>query len=140
MSATVFGTARFGLASESSSTGLFAANISFAGTSEQAMAPNHIGQDVGMSIYNESIDVTIDGIIAVKGSGLVVGIADAVTLANTTDGFDKVTDILKTTPTSGASVIITAATISRSNTGFETGDLTGVYKPGFSAASPTTES
>jgi hypothetical protein len=139
MSATVFGTARFGLSSESSSTGLFAANISFAGTSEQAMAPNHVGQDVGMSIYNESIDVTIDGIIAVKATGLVVGIADAVTLANQTDGFDKVTDILKVTPISGASVIITGATVSRTNTGFETGDLTGVFKPGFTAASPTTE-
>lgn len=134
MSATVFGTAKFGLASEASSTGLFAANISYSGNSEVAYSPNHVGQDVGMSIYNESIDVTIDGVVAVKGAGLVVGITDTVTLANTSaDSLTVTTDLLKVTPVSNASVIVLTAGLKRSNNGFEMGDLNCVYKPSIDA-------
>ena len=134
MSATVFGTAKFGIASEASSTGLFAANINYNGNSEVAYAPNHVGQDVGMSIYNESIDVTVDGVVAVKGAGLVVGIADTVTLANTSaDSLTVTTDLLKVTPVTNASVIVLQASLKRSNTGFEMGDLTCVYKPGINS-------
>jgi len=141
MSATVFGTAKFGIASEASSTGLFAANINYNGTSEVAYSPNHVGQDVGMSIYNESIDVTLDGVVAVKGAGFVVGIADAVTLANTTvDSLTVTTDILKVTPVANASVIVTQSSLKRSNTGFEMGDLTCVYKPGIDATATYTAS
>jgi hypothetical protein len=131
MSATVFGTSKFGAASEESTTGLYVANISFAATSENAVAPNHLGQDQAMAIFNESIDVSLDGVIKTKGSGMVIGIADVVALANfTADSLNIGTDLLKTTPVSNASTIITGGTISRTNNGFETGDLTGVYKPG----------
>lgn len=141
MSATVFGTAKFGLASEASSTGLFAANVNYGGNSEVAYAPNHVGQDVGMSIYNESIDVTVDGVVAIKGAGLVVGIADTVTLANTTaDSLTVTTDILKVTPVANASVIVTQASLKRSNTGFEMGDITAVFKPGIDATAVSTAS
>jgi len=131
MSATVYSAAKFGIASEASSTGIHAANISYSGTSETAVAPNHVGQDVGLAIFNESIDVTIDGVLVTKGAGFVVGIADLVTLANTTaDSLTVTTDILKVTPSANASVVITGANLKRSNNGFEMGDLTGVYKPG----------
>ena len=141
MSATVFGTAKFGIASEASSTGLFAANISYSGNSEVAYAANHVGQDVVMSIYNETIDLTIDGVVAVKGAGLVVGIADTVTLANTSaDSLTVTTDLLKVTPVANASVIVTQASLKRSNTGFEMGDLTCVYKPGIDATVVSTAS
>lgn len=141
MSATVFGTAKFGIASESASTGLFAANISYSGNSEVAYSPNHVGQDVGMSIYNESIDVTIDGVVAVKGAGLVVGIADTVTLANTSaDSLTVTTDLLKITPVANASVIVLQASLKRSNTGFEMGDLTCVFKPSIDATVVSTAS
>ena len=131
MSATVYSTAKFGLSSEASSTGLYAASISFNGTSETAMAPNHVAQDVGISIYNEKVDVSVSGVITTKGSGMVVGLADLVTLANgSADSLGVYADILKVTPVSNASVIITAANLARSNNGFENGDLTGIYLPG----------
>lgn len=141
MSATVFGTSKFGLASEVTSTGLFAANVSFAGTSETAVAPNHVGQDVAMSVFNESIDVSIDGVLAVKGAGFEVGIADVVSLANiNADSLDIPVNLLKVAPTGGASTIITGGTISRTNNGFETGSLTGVFKPGINAGTVSTVS
>lgn len=131
MSATVYSTAKFGAASEATSAGLFIASISFAGTSETAFAPNHVGQDVGMAISNEAIDVTLNGVITTKGAGMVVGIADVIVLANATaDSSTVYTDILKVTPVTNAGVVITGATMGRTNNGFETGDLTGVYKPG----------
>lgn len=131
MSATVYSTAKFGMASEVTATGIYGASISFAGTSETAMAPNHIGQDVGISPFNESIEVTIDGVISVKGAGMVVGMADLVTFANSSvDSLNVFTDLLKVTPVANASVIIRDGNLSRTNNGFETGNLTGIYKPG----------
>lgn len=131
MSATVYSAAKHGLASEATSTGIHAANIAYSGTSETSVAPNHVGQDVGFALFNEKIDVTLDGVMATKGAGFVVGIADLVTLANTTaDSLTVTTDILKVTPSANASVIITAANLKRANNGFEMGDLTGIYLPG----------
>jgi hypothetical protein len=131
MSATTFGTPKFGIASEESTTNLFTANIGFAANGETAVAPNHLGQDQAMAIFNESIDVTLDGVIKTKGAGMSVGIADVVALANfTADSLNIGLDLLKVTPVTNASTIITGGTISRTNNGFETGDLTGVYKPG----------
>jgi len=141
MSATVFGTAKFGITSEAPSTGLFIATINFAGVGEIAFAPNHVGQDVGMAISNEAIDITLNGVITTKGAGMVVGIADTIVLANATaDSSTIYTDIVKTTPVTNAGVIITGATMGRTNNGFETGDLTGVYKPGIDTTAVYTAS
>lgn len=131
MSATVFGTAKFGATSESSSTGLFLSSIAFTGASEVGTSPNHVGQDVGVSISNERIDISIDGVITTKGSGMVVGMADLVTLANATSDSSAIfADLLKVAPVANASVIITQASMTRTNNGFETGSLTGVFYPG----------
>jgi hypothetical protein len=141
MSATVYSAAKFGITSEASSTGLHAANISYAGVSETAVAPNHVGQDVGLAIFNESIDVTIDGVIATKGAGLVVGLADIVTLANTAaDSLTVTTNLLKATPNANAAVVITGGGLKRSNNGFEMGDLSGVFKPGVATNAVSTAS
>jgi hypothetical protein len=141
MSATIYSTAKFGLASEAASTGLFIASLSYGGTSETALAPNHVGQDVGIGVYNEKIDITASGIIAVKGAGMVPGIADLLVLANTSvDSLNVFTDLLKVTPVANASIIITGATLARSNNGFETGDLTGIYLPGVDTTATYTAS
>ena len=130
MSATVYSTAKFGANSESSSTGLFLGSISFNGASEVGTAPNHVGQDIGVSISNERIDISCEGVISTKGAGMVVGMADLVVLANATgDSSTVYADILKVTPVANASVIITAASMTRTNNGFETGSLTGVFYP-----------
>lgn len=131
MSATVFSTAKFGANSESASTGLFVSNIQFTGASDVGTAPNHVGQDIGIAISNEKIDITIDGVISTKGAGMVVGMADLVVLANATgDSSTIYADLLKVTPVANASVIITGSSMTRTNNAFETGSLTGVFYPG----------
>lgn len=141
MSATVYSTAKFGTNSESSSTGLYLGSISFNGASEVVTAPNHVGQDVGVSISNERIDISCEGVITTKGAGMVVGMADLVTLANATgDSSTVYADILKVAPVANASVIITAATMTRTQNGFETGSLTGVFYPGVDSTSVYTSS
>ena len=141
MSATVYSTAKFGANSEASATGLYLGSISFNGASEVGTAPNHVGQDVGVSISNERIDISCEGVITTKGSGMVVGMADLVTLANATgDSSTVYADILKVSPVNNASVIITAASMTRTNNGFETGSLTGVFYPGIDSTVTYTSS
>lgn len=141
MSATVYSTAKFGASSETSSTGLYIGSISFSGASEVGTAPSHVGQDVGVSVSNERIDISAEGVITTKGAGMVVGMADLLTLANaTSDGSTVYTDILKVTPVANASVIITGASMTRTNTGFETGNLTGVFYPGVDTSAVYTAS
>jgi len=141
MSATVYSTAKFGASSETSSTGLYIGSISFSGASEVGTAPNHVGQDVGVSVSNERIDISAEGVITTKGAGMVVGMADLLTLANaTSDSSTIYADILKVTPVANASVIITGASMTRTNTGFETGSLTGVFYPGVDSTAVYTAS
>jgi len=137
MAATVFGAARYGVVDDSTATGLLVGNISYSYTSEQAFAKDHIGCDVGMSIYNDSTEISISGVVKTKATGLVPDIAAALTLANSsadTLGLDSKN--LFTTP-SGAGVIVTGANLNRVNSEFENGEVTAVYKPLVSVSSPT---
>jgi len=138
MQATVYGTAQFGTASDTTATGLFAGTVTFNLTSEQAMAPNHIGCDVAFSIYNGKKDASIDGIVAVKGTGVVGELGAVLTLANaSSNGRNRLTETLDATPVAGAALVITGGSISPSNTGFETGSLSAIYIPGVSTSSST---
>lgn len=137
MSATVFGTARYGVVDDSTATGLFVGSVGYTYNSEQAFAKDHLGCDVSMSLYNDSTDVSISGVVKTQATGLAPAISDVLTLANSsadTLGLDN--SNLFSIPVGGAGVIITGATMSRSNTEFETGELTAVYKPMFSSSTP----
>jgi hypothetical protein len=137
MAATVFGAARYGVVDDSTATGLLVGNISYSYTSEQAFAKNHIGCDVGMSIYNDSTEITISGIVKTKATGLVPDIAAALTLANSSeDSLALDSKNLFTTP-SGAGVIVTGASMNRVNSEFENGEVTAIYKPLVSVSGPT---
>lgn len=128
--ATVYSTAQFGLADESSATGLYVGTVSFSATSEMATAPDHIGCDVGIAVYNPKKDVSIDGIVAVKATGLVDTIGSTITLANTSlNTRTRLTESIGGSHASGAAIIITGADISGTATGFETGSMSGVYCP-----------
>jgi hypothetical protein len=116
---------------------LLVGNISYSYTSEQAFAKDHIGCDVGMSIYNDSTEISISGVVKTKGTGLVPDIAAALSLANSsadTLGLDSKN--LFTSP-SGAGVIVTGANLNRVNSEFENGEVTAVYKPLVSVSGPT---
>ena len=138
MSATVYASARYGASAETSATGLHVGTLTFNYTSEQAYAPNHIGCDVGISIYNDKADVSLDGVVAVKGTGATGDIAAAVSLANTTaDSLNLLSDRSPTTPVANASLLITGGSITRGNTAFETGSLQAIYNPLIATNSPT---
>jgi outer membrane protein assembly factor BamB len=98
---------------------------------EQAFAKNHLGNDIAMSIYNDSAEITLGGVVAVEATGIVPDLAAAVTLANGTQSAK-----LFTTPVSNAGFIVTGANLTRANTEFETGEVSGLYKPLFPSNAP----
>lgn len=132
MAATVFGTPRYGVINDVTVTGLAVGNYSTTLTTEQSYAKNHLGNDVAMSIYNDGAEVTLSGVVAVLATGIVPLLAAAVTLANGTQHAK-----FATTPVTGAGFVVTGASLSRANTEFETGEISGVHKPLFTVASST---
>jgi hypothetical protein len=128
--ATVYATSQFGLAADVTATGLFVGTVSFSNSSETATAPNHIGCDVGIAIYNAKKDVSVDGIVAAKGTNLVANIGSTITLANSSyNTRTRLAEQISGSPASGAAIIITGGETSGTATGFETGSLTGIYSP-----------
>lgn len=136
--ATVYSTAQYGTADETSASGLYVGSVSFSTTSEQAVAPDHIGCDVGFAVYNPKKDVSLDGIVAVKGTGLVDTVGSTITLANTTySSRTRLTEFIGGSHATGAAIIITGGDTTSTNTGFETGSISGIYNPFVAAGSPT---
>ena len=130
MSATIHGVSRFGLTDDSSASGLILGNVSYNKSAETAFVKNHVGNDVGVSMYNDSVEVTCDGVVAVKATGITLALADALTLANTaTDSLDLLDDNIFTTSVANAGLIVSGLSLTRSNTEFETGSITALYRP-----------
>lgn len=131
MAATVFGTARYGAINDVANTGLAVGNFSATFTAQTAYAPNHIGCDVAMSVYNDKTDITLSGVVAVASTGLVPDLADAVVLAN-----GSTSAALFTTPDANAGFVVTGASLTRAATEFETGEISGVFNPLIPTNSP----
>ena len=126
--ATVYATSQFGLASDVTATGLFVGTVTFSNSSETATAPDHIGCDVGLAIYNPKKDVSVDGIVATKGTNLVANIGSTITLSNTAyNTRTRLAEQISGTPSSA--IIVTGGETSGTATGFETGSITGIYHP-----------
>jgi hypothetical protein len=137
--ATVFSSAQYGLADCSSATGLLVGTITFTGTADTAEAPDHIGCVVGMAVYNQRKDVSIDGIVKTKGTGLASNVGTVLTIAEATNNSRaKLSEDLDVTPDANAAVIVTGSTLSPTQTGFEGGGITGVYHPFVATNSPAT--
>lgn len=137
--ATVYGTAQYAHADESSATGIYAGTISFNGTADTAEAPDHLGCVVGFAVGNPKKDVSVDGIVKTKGTGLVGNIGATITLANSTHNTrTRLTEGLGSgiAAASGAAIIITGNTLESTGTGFESGRVNGIYNP-FVAAGTT---
>lgn len=138
MSATVYGTARYGTVDDSSATGLFLGSFSVDATVEEAMAKNHIGCDVSMALYNDGAECSCDGIVAVKATGLALNLASVLTLSNVTaDSLNALSANLFTTPVANAGLVVNKVGLQRSNTGFEEGSIGGIYKPLIATNSPS---
>lgn len=129
--ATVYAGAQFGLGTDVTATGIIVGSVTWAGSSETAELPNHIGCAVGLAVFNPKKEVSGDGVIAAKGTGLVGDIGDLLTLANTTTSTrTRNSEGLGVTPVANAGIVITGNTISPTQTGFEGGGFTGIYLPG----------
>lgn len=139
MSATVFGAARFGVVDDDTATGLAIGSLNYNYTTEQAFAKNHTGSDFAFAIYNDSAEVTADGVVAVKATGFVKDLASVVTLANeSADSLSLNDQNLFTTADANAGTVVTGGSLTRSNNEFETGSLTMIFKPLVATNSPST--
>jgi len=126
--ATVYATSQFGLASDTTATGLFVGTVTFSNSSETATAPDHIGCDVGLAIYNPKKDISVDGIVAAKGTNIPANIGSTITLANT--AYNTRTRLAEQiSGTHSSAIIVTGGETSGTATGFETGSITGIYHP-----------
>ncbi len=137
--ATVYSSAQFGVANDETATGLYVGTMSWAGSSEQALAPNHIGCDVGIAIFNAKKTVSADGVIVTKGTGLADSIGSAITLTNTTfNARTRNSEGLGDSAVANSGLIVIGNTISPSATGFEAGGLEMLFLPNVATNSPVT--
>jgi len=137
--ATVYAAAQFGLADDSTATGLLVGSVTYTGNSATAEAPDHIGCVAGLAVYNQRKDVSCDGIIKTKGSGLAGNVGTVLALANTTNNTrTRLSEDLDVTADANAALIVTGSTISPTATGFEGGGLSGVYHPFVATNAPVT--
>jgi len=137
--ATVYSTAQFGLGTDVTATGLVVGTVSFDISTETATVPDHIGCTVGFSVYNPTKEVSLDGVVATKTTGLVPNVGAVVTLANTTTSTrTRLTEGIGGTHSDNAAIILTGGGTSGTATGFETGTLNGIYNPFVATNAPTT--
>jgi hypothetical protein len=137
--ATVYGAGQYGLVTDVTATGLYVGTASFDYSSSQATAPNHIGCTIMLSIYDQKIDVSVDGVIAAKGTGLVGDLGAVISLAATTNNSrTRFSEAISETPVANSAIILTGGGTSGTATGFETGKLSGVFYPSIATNSPTT--
>lgn len=130
MGATVHGASRFGITDDSSATDLILGDLSHDYNVETTFVKNHIGNNVSFALFNDTTEVSADGVVAVKATGLTVALADAITLANTTvDTLALNSQNLISTPVANAGLIVTGASLKRMNADFETGGLKMLYNP-----------
>jgi len=124
MAATTYGSfGKYGLTSEAAK-GLYAASLTCTISSEQAWVKNHEGEDVGVSNFNESAEISLQGV--------------TVNAASTGQSLSGVLDIANTdiygTDTTASTFFVSGLTLSRTNTDFETGDVTAMGRPGITVS------
>jgi len=137
--ATVYASAQFGLATEVTATGLVLGSTTWEGSSETAELPDHIGCAAGLAVWNMKKEVSGDGIIATKGTGLVGNIGSVLTLANAAlNARSRNSEGLGVTADANAALVITGNTITPAQTGFEAGGFSGIYLPYVATNAPVT--
>ena len=138
MSATIFSDARFGLKDDATVTGLLVGSFGVSYSIEEAFVKNHIGQDVGMGLFNDKSEISVSGVVKTLGTGLVPKLASVIDFANeSADTLNVASKNLPSTPNANAGVIVKGGSLTRENSGFETGDLTASYSPAIPTNSPS---
>lgn len=141
MAATVHGASRFGITDDSTATGLLLGELSYDYTVDITYSMNHVGDKVSMALLSDASEVSASGVVAVKGTGFVLDLGDALTLANATvDSLNLNSQNLMSTPVANAGTVITGASLKRVNSDFETGDLKAIFNPLIAVNAPSTVS
>ena len=85
--------------------------------------------------------MTLSGAVVAKTTGLVPAIGGVIVLANSTaNSLTLNSKGLFTTPVANAGVVVTGATMTRTNSDFESGDVTAVFHPGVTTNAPVSVS
>ena len=130
MAATVFGTARFGVVDDSAVTDLHVASLSYTYASEQARGKDSQGFSIALSLTDDSTEISLSGVVAVKATGFTPAIGDTLVLLNeSADSLSLNDQNLFSTATGNAGTVVTGGSLERTNTDFETGDLTLLFLP-----------
>lgn len=130
MAATVYGAARHGAVDDSSATGLHVATLTYNYSTEMAQARDSQGFTVAFSLFEDKADITCDGVVKTKTTGLTTDLADTITLANeSADTLSLNDQNMFSTPDGAAGTVVTAISLTRTQNDFETGSLTLVYFP-----------
>jgi hypothetical protein len=135
--ATVYSGAQYGMADQATATGMYASSVSFTASSSMAEAPDSIGCLVGVAVYDPRCEVSVEGIVKTKTSNIPSQIGEVITIAAATENSRARTKEL-IDAASNSVVIITGGSVNPTNTGFETGNITGIFYPYLSTTSPTT--
>ena len=138
MAATVHGTSRFGMTADSTATGLLLGELSYDYTVEITYAMNHIGNKVSMALLNDMTEISFSGVVAVKTTGFVLNLGDALTLANeSADSLSLNDQNLISTPVANSNTVISSLSLSRTNSDFETGKGSAIFNPLIATNSPS---
>lgn len=141
MSAKNFSLAQYGAVSDSSSTGLYIGSIAYAYGANKVDLKDHTDSTVGFTLADDKTDVTLSGAVVAKTTGLVPAIGGVIVLANSTaNSLTLNSKGLFTTPVANAGVVVTGATMTRTNSDFESGDVTAVFHPGVTTSAPVSVS
>lgn len=131
MAARNFSLAQYGAADDSSATGLYVGKVSYGYKSDKVDLKNHISSTVGFCLSDDMVDVKVSGAVVSKTAGMTPAIASVIALANTSaNSLTLTTKGIFSTPVSNAGIVVVGATLERSNSEFETGDIDAVYHPG----------
>lgn len=132
-----FSGAFYGASDDSTATGLFIGSLDYDSSVSKVDLKNHIDQTVGFTLTDDKVDITCSGSVVSKTAGVVPSIADVISLANTTtDSRSLVSDGIFTTPVAGAGIVVLGGKLTRTNSEFETGDITAIFHPSVSVSSP----
>lgn len=137
MGARNFSLAMYGAADDVTATGLYIGSISYGYEVDKVDLKNHIASTVGFTLADDRTTVQFSGAVVIKTTGIVPALASVVALANTSaNSLTVTTKGIFSTPVANAGTVITAATLQRTNSEYETGDLTGMYHPGAATNAP----
>lgn len=116
MAATTYGSlGKYGLSTEAAK-GLYAGSMSVSVNVDTATVPNHEGEIIGASFFNENAEISLSG-VTVNAATTSQTIKSALDIANT-DAYG--------TDTSVTNFYVNGLTISRTNNDFETGDVSAI--------------